>query len=111
MPIHRMECEPETTLWMEMHRDLDALASSRNGWPAGALDHINEALSIIGQAIIDAPVTCERDAANKFRFAADLIDAEAGQMLSEGAAVQAAVNGLDALRTSQWAEIRRRARA
>lgn len=103
--------EPETTLWLEMHRDLDALASSRNGWPDGALEHINEALSIIGHAIIEAPVTCERDAANKFRFAADLIDAEAGQMMSEGAAVAAAVQGLDQLRSAQWADLRRRARA
>ncbi|MBB4067111.1 hypothetical protein [Gellertiella hungarica] len=106
-----MECEPETTLGLEMHRDLDALASSRNGWPAGALDHINEALSIIGQAIVDAPVTCERDAANKFRFAADLIDAEAGEMRLEGAAVHTALDGLEGLRQAQWAEIRRRARA
>lgn len=111
MPSFVMVNEPETTLWLEMHRDLDDLASSRNGWPDGVMDHLTEALAIIGQAIINAPVTCERDAANKFRFAADLIDAEAGQMTDEGAAVHAAVSGLDALRTSQWADLRRRARA
>lgn len=107
MPAYKMVNEPETTVLLCMHRDLDALAASRNGWPEEAMTNLTIALRVIGRAIINAPVTCERDVANKFRFAADLIDAESGQMVAENDAVNAAVNGLADLRDAQWTELMR----
>ncbi|MGV1793816.1 hypothetical protein [Rhizobium sp. A37_96] len=63
---------------------------------------LTEASMVISKAIIAAPITSEADIANKFRFAAALIECPHGLMVDESAAVFGALADLARFRDQEW---------
>lgn len=84
-----------------LYSDLDALGQYCP-MPTDAMNAIGDAASIISKAIIEAPVTCERDIAAKFRHAAELIEDESGIMSDEPSAALGAIEDLIEFRRQEW---------
>lgn len=70
--------------------------------PDDAMDHINEAISVVRKSIIGAPVANEADVAHKFRFAAEVIEDESGLLFDEPEAVFGALADLAKIRDGEW---------
>ena len=64
-------------------------------------DAIGDASSAVCQGIAQAPVSCLSDIADKFRFAASLIEEDGGMLYAEPETVIAAVSDLLAWRNAE----------
>ncbi|MBB4063268.1 hypothetical protein [Gellertiella hungarica] len=91
-----------TSRMLALHSELNRIARQFEPMPDDAMDSICEAISVVGRAIIDAPITAEQDIANKFRFAAVLIEYDAGDHADEPAALSSAISDLVAFRNDIW---------
>lgn len=88
-----------------LHAAIDALGAEFCPMPDEAMSALTEASMIISKAIIVAQVTSETDIANKFRFAAALIECPHGLMADEPAAVFGAFADLARFRNEESLEI------
>ncbi|MGG6895798.1 hypothetical protein [Rhizobium sp. BR 315] len=88
-----------------LHAAIDALGAEFCPMPDEAMSALTEASMLISKAIIAAPVTSEADIANKFRFAAALIECPHGLMADEPAAVFGALADLARFRNGESLEI------
>lgn len=89
-------------LMIDLHAALNDVARRYEPMPDDAMDYINDAIGVVSEAIIAAPVTSESDIAHKFRFAAVLIEDESGLLFDEPHAVFGAMANLAKFRDKEW---------
>lgn len=87
-----------TRLFAELHTIGDRVGEM----PDDAMNHITDAHWIVSKAIIDAPVTCEADVANKLRHAILMIECPHGIYNDEIPAVAGALDALRNFRADEW---------
>jgi hypothetical protein len=86
---------------LALYGELERIATDYSPMPDNAMDALRDAASIVREAIINAPVACETDVANKLRLAAIMVEAA---MADEMPVIHRAADDLAALRNRQWLE-------
>jgi hypothetical protein len=100
--IMKNTTESFTGRMLALHAEIDRLRESGVSIPDGVMDALGDAAGSVRKAIIEAPITSERDIANKFRLAAILIEDQSGDMADEPAAVRQALLDLVEFRNDLW---------
>lgn len=87
---------------LNIHMALEHIMKSQAPMPDAAMDLLVQSGSVIAEMLLEHPVSCEADVADKFRFLASLLEEEAGEMYIENPAMERACADLVALRRDQW---------
>lgn len=94
------------TRMVRLFAELHTIGDRAGEMPDQAMDHITSAHWIVSKAIIDAPVTCEADVADKLRHVIMLIECPHGVYADELPAIKRAYDDLIAFRATEWAAMR-----
>lgn len=85
-----------------LYAELNTVWTRHGETPDEVCDLIVQAAISLGEAILNAPVTCEEDIAHKLRFAAYLMSDKSGIVDDALPTVERALSDLMALREVQW---------
>lgn len=85
-----------------LHTELNTAWNRHGDMPDDVCDLVVRATMLLGEAIINAPISCRDDIAHKLRFAAELVSAKEGVILAERPAVERAMSDLMAFRDKEW---------
>ncbi|MDB5526164.1 MAG: hypothetical protein JWM58_3927 [Rhizobium sp.] len=97
-----MVTETFTGQMLALYTELERISNDFSPMPDDAMDHLRDAASVIRETLIDAPITCEGDVANKLRLAAILIEIEGVEMNDEMPTIVRASEDLAAWRNAEW---------
>ncbi len=85
-----------------LYTELNTAWDRHGDMPDHVCDLMVQATMSLGDAIINAPISCRDDIALKLRFAADMVAAKEGVILAERPAVERAMSDLMAFRDKEW---------